>query len=316
MPIRSERLEKRIQEIQQFVSDRIERDQIFEAVSKELLKIADILKQGKITVQIVSYNRVSAQKLQHFLHKYDALKEAYRFSPILQIGNLNITNDTSANGQQLHKYKTLQSGDRITLGYEKQPEESTELLSGYYKEFYQQFAECNILCLVIAPKQMHKIDQIQLIEQISKTQISTVVVVVEMPEVAGESALQANTIKDEVLAWLQSHSHNKQKIEVYSTSQSELETFCHSLGTLNKRIAEDILINQLAARLLTQLTLIEKFLIKKVTELETEIQQVQASLLIVGGDQIRKFDETIRLINNDKASSIKEIKSSVNKLKG
>lgn len=271
--IRSERLERRIQEIQQFVNDRIERDPIFAAVSKEIPKIADTLKQGKLTVQIVSDNRVLAQNLQNFLHNYAPLKEACRFSPILQISKLNSTNDTSANSQ---------------------------------------LAECNILCLVIAPNQMHKIDEMQLIEKISKTPISTLVVVVEMSDVAGESALQANTIKDEVSAWLQTHSNIAQK-EVYSTSQSDIEMFCRSLGTLNKRKAEDIFIKQLTARLLIQLTLIEKFLIKQRRELEIEHQQAQASLPQVGGDRIRReFDETIRLINNDKTSVIREIKSNVN----
>ncbi len=271
--IKSERLERRIQEIQQFVNDRIEREPIFAAVSQELPNIADTLKQGKLTVQIVSDNRVLAQNLQNFLHNYDPLKEAYRFSPILQISKLNSTNDTSANSQ---------------------------------------LAECNILCLVIAPNQMHEIDEMQLIEKISKTPISTLVVVVEMSDVASESALQANTIKDEVSGWLQTHSNIAQK-EVYSTSQSDIEMFCRSLGTLNKRKAEDIFIKQLNARVLTQLTLIEKFLIKQHRELEIEHQQAQASLSKVGGDQIRIFDETIRLINNDKASVIREIKSSVNK---
>lgn len=271
--IKSEKLERRIQEIQQFVNDRIERDPIFAAVSQELPKIADTLKQGKLTVQIVSDNRALAQDIQNFIHNYNPLKEVYRFSPILQISKLNSTNDTSANSQ---------------------------------------LAECNILCLVIVPNQMHEIDQMQLIEKISKTPISTLVVVVEMSDVAGESALQANTIKDEVSAWLQTHSNIAQK-EVYSISQSDIEMFCRSLGTLNKRKAEDIFIKQLTARVLTQLTLIEKFLIKQERELKTEHEQAQASLPKVGGDQIRRFDETIRLINNDKASVIKEIKNSVNK---
>lgn len=87
-----------------------------------------------------------------------------------------------------------------------------------------------------------------------------------------------------------------------------------NLGTSNeRRAAEDIILKQVTTQLSTQLTLIENFLIKQERELKTEHEQAQASLPRVGGDQIRRFDETIRLINNDKASDIKEIKNSVNK---
>lgn len=87
-----------------------------------------------------------------------------------------------------------------------------------------------------------------------------------------------------------------------------------NLGTLNERkAAEDIILKQVTTQLSTQLTLIENFLINQHRELEIEHQQAQASLPKVGGDQIRRFDETIRLINPEKASVIKEIKNSVNK---
>jgi hypothetical protein len=313
MTIRSERLEKRIQELQQFVNDKIERDQIFEAVSKELVRIADTLKQGKLTVQIVSYNQVSAQKLQIFLHKYDDLEDTYRFAPILRICDLNSANGTYVNSQQLQKYQTLRSGDRITLGYEQQNEGSTELLSDSFNEFYQQLAECNILCLVIAPNQMHKLDQMQLIQKLGKTHVSTLVVVVDVPEVINETDLQVNSIKDKIRAWLQGRNDNVQKIEVYSNCESELEIFCHSLRTLTKRKSEDILIKQFSAQLLTELILVETYLIKQVRELEAIHQQDQANLQIVGGDRFRRqFDEAIRLINYDKVSIIRKIKSSVN----
>lgn len=82
MSLKCEKLANRIQEIQQFVAVRIEQGEIFKTVYQELVKIADSLRQGKLTIQIVSQNPVSAQALQKFFSTYNSLLKSYDFQTI------------------------------------------------------------------------------------------------------------------------------------------------------------------------------------------------------------------------------------------
>lgn len=399
----SERLANRIQEIQQFVDDRIDRDLIFKAVSQELVKIADSLKRGKLTVQIFGQNPVSAQAVQDFFSQRSTLEEFYHFKPISlfqapkqiespltavlvpqvnsanssilvetdyklapnqrvvigrgfqcqiclsekyvrasrhhteisfllnpdsqdtspswQICDLNSTNGTYVNGQRLQKCQMLQPGDIITLGYEKQTEESPEFLFKYHSnstfdipstetEFYPPLGDCDVFCLVIAPNKMHEIDQMQLLQKVSQTQISTLVVVLEISALTEQAVQQA--FKDEVITWLQSHITDTQKLEVYANYSSDLEMLCSSLQTLNKRKYEEVLTKRLTVSVLFQLTLIENFLSGQVKALETDNQQARTQLQIVGGERLRRqIDEKIRIINNDKVNVVREIKVKV-----
>ncbi|NES25430.1 MAG: hypothetical protein F6K41_42660, partial [Symploca sp. SIO3E6] len=67
MSLKSDKLAKRIQEIQQFLAARIEEDETYSEVSQELSKIAPSLAAGKLKIQIISSKLLSAQALQQFL---------------------------------------------------------------------------------------------------------------------------------------------------------------------------------------------------------------------------------------------------------
>jgi len=266
MSYKSEKLASRIQEIQQFVDVRIERYQTFPAVYQELARIADTLNQGKLIVQIVSHNPVSAQELKNFLNNHRTLTESYHFQSIL-------------------------------------------LLQELEQAVSQSTADCDVLCLVIAPNQMHTIDQMQLTKKVSQTQISILAVVVEVSELTDQAVQQVNTIKANVRAWLQGLSTNLPGFEVYSASQRELEMFCDSLETLVRRKHEDILTKRLTAQVSSQLTSIEDFLKNRVRTLETENQQDEAMLQEKGGERLRRtLDRTIRDITDEKGRVFKEIK--------
>ncbi|MBD1935653.1 MULTISPECIES: FHA domain-containing protein [Cyanophyceae] len=83
MSLKSDKLANRLQEIQQFVAARTAQNETFQVVEQELVKIADSLRQGKLTVQIVSHNPAPAQALQNFLSSYKPLPEFYNFQRML-----------------------------------------------------------------------------------------------------------------------------------------------------------------------------------------------------------------------------------------
>lgn len=145
-----------------------------------------------------------------------------------------------------------------------------------------------------------------------------------MPPIRSERLVRSERLEKRIQEIQQFVNDKIEQDQIFKTASQELVRIADTLnqGKLivqnlekpnERRAAEDNIIKEVTAQLSTQLTLVENFLIQQHRELEIEHQQAQASLPRVGGDQIRRFDETIKLINNDKVSVFKEIKSSVNK---
>ncbi|NJO73000.1 MAG: FHA domain-containing protein [Leptolyngbyaceae cyanobacterium RM1_406_9] len=78
MSVKSEKLVKNIQEIQQFVAARSQQHKTFEAIAQTLEKSVLSLQAGKLTLQIVSHNPNSATALYNLLRTCD-LSAAYQF---------------------------------------------------------------------------------------------------------------------------------------------------------------------------------------------------------------------------------------------
>ncbi len=410
MSLKSDKLANRLQEIQQFVVARTAQNETFQIVEQELVKIADSLRQGKLTIQIVSRNPVPAQALQNFLSSYKPLPEFYHFQTMLLLGepeqaapepaaalilqassgsttglqqtryelpinhrvvigrddsqcqiclpdqyawvsgrhaeiqsvlnsevdssrpnwqicNLNSTNGTYLNGQRLEDRQTVQSGDRITLGYENPTEKSPEFIfecqsqldsdvSSKVDEFYRQLVDCDILCLVLEPNQILTADEKQLIEKASISPISLLVVLVELAAPHHPVAQEIKTSIAELKARLQNQNSSLSlelvplRSHLADPDAKELDSFCKSLEKLVKRKPEDILIKRLTAQVVSQIALIEKFFNNQEKALEAEIQQDEAKVHGVKGDDWQKQTEkALKQINDDKAGFFKQAKA-------
>ncbi|MBW4490638.1 MAG: FHA domain-containing protein [Trichocoleus desertorum ATA4-8-CV12] len=412
MSLKSDKLANRLQEIQQFVAVRTGQNATLQVVEQELVKIADSLKQGKLTVQIVSHNPVPAQALQNFLSSYNPLPEFYNFQRMLlprepepaasepaaalilqissastpglqqtryelsinhrvligrddsqcqiclpnqyawvsgrhaeiqsvlnsevdssnpnwQICNLNSTNGTYLNGQRLQECQALQSGDRITLGYENPTEKSPEFIfecqshldSDVFPkldEFYRQLVDCDVLCLVLEPNQMLTPDEKQLIEKASISPISLLVLVVEIPEPHHPVAQEIKTSIADVKARLQNQNSSlslelvplRSPLADPDAKELDIDSFCKSLEKLVKRKPEDILIKRLTAQVVSQIALIEKFFNNQEKALEIEIQQDEAKLREGKGEDLqKKTDKSIRQLSDDKIEIFKQAKA-------
>lgn len=91
MSLKSEKLTQRLQEIQKFVAERTDRNETYVEVAEELMKITNSLKEGKLSVQIVSRYSTLSQALQNFCNNYETLQAGYQF---------NITNLPSNSNSQ------------------------------------------------------------------------------------------------------------------------------------------------------------------------------------------------------------------------
>jgi pSer/pThr/pTyr-binding forkhead associated (FHA) protein len=268
--------------------------------------------------------------------------EADRTRPIWEICDLNSRNGTYINGQRLEKCQALQIGDRITLGSEEPTEKSPELIfecqsgdadvSPENDTFYRELVDCDVLCLIADSNSMLGTDEKQLIEKASKSSITLLVVVVELPEPQSKLAQEIKTSMAEVKTWLQGQNSglsfelaplplrpfypDAQDTEVDSSQQKELDRLCKVLETLVRRKPEDILTKRLTAQVLSQLALLEGFLNKQEEALERESQQDETKLRGVKGDDLQKQTEkALKQLNDERVEFFKQTKAKLNQSK-
>lgn len=79
MSVKSEKLVKHIQEIQQFVAGRSHQHSACAAIAQALEKSVASLKEGKLMLQIVSHDPNSAKALYDLLRTHESLTAAYQF---------------------------------------------------------------------------------------------------------------------------------------------------------------------------------------------------------------------------------------------
>ncbi len=75
MSLKSDKLAKRIQAIQQFIAGRIDQNDAYIPVSQELVKLAESLAAGKIIIQIISTASPPTQALHNFLSHSQVLAD-------------------------------------------------------------------------------------------------------------------------------------------------------------------------------------------------------------------------------------------------
>lgn len=420
MSLKSEKLAQRLQEIQKFVAERITQDASYAVVAKELAEIAASLKEGKLTVQIVSRYPVPAQALQKFLNSYETLGEFYQFkiaslpnklepdkpeSPAAlirqeisanQIGqkppcyklstaqntvigrhpqcqillddsltlvsgrhaevqlipnpdsnnnspNWQICdrsrNGTYINGKRLQGCQILQTGDRITLTAPFASQTSPEFIFGYQShstfnkdECYNYLSYCDVLCLVVNPSQLLSTEEKQLIDKASKTQMSKLVVVVDVPKPDSQTAQLSKTKLVEIEAWLKSQNlgnslevaslllqafhPNTQGSSVAPSFQQELDNFTQALETLVKRKPEDIILKRITAQVLAQLDRIERVFDAQEEALRKEIQREEEKLQGLAREDLKEqAKKALKKTSDDKDKFFKQVKVELNQSK-
>jgi hypothetical protein len=75
MSLKSDKLTKRIQGIQQFIADKINQHETYQTVSKNLVNISAIQDNKKLTLQIISANSEAANNLQTQLNTSSIITE-------------------------------------------------------------------------------------------------------------------------------------------------------------------------------------------------------------------------------------------------
>ncbi len=297
MLTKSEKIAQRIQEICDFITPRVAENITFAAISQELEKISNVLKKGKLTVQIVSNEPVSALALYNFLSNYKTLPEFYQFS-----------------------VATLPN----------QPEQTAPKLSEF-----NQLVDCDVLCLVVELKQMLSSSEQWFVEQFSNTHAVKQFVVVDITDNSqSNQPIQSNTAGVE--EWIKSHNfepsieviplflypfyQNAQAITTDASLQNKLEQFCKSLEALVKRRPEDILIKRITTQVLFQLLQIERIFDREAELLKQEIKQAEGKLSSLKQSDLtydlkEQAEQAIKQVNEDKEKFFKQVKLEFNQSK-
>jgi hypothetical protein len=295
MLTKSEKLAQRIRELQDFIATRIKNDGRFAAINQQLEIFSGSLKAGKLTVQIVSNNLISAQALHNFLCAHKTLPESYQF----HVTSL--------------------------------PESAIPTSSEFY-----QLVDCDILCLVVDLKQALSNSEGWFIQQASQTQIAKRFVIVERPEISGQSDQLIQASIAEIEAKIQSHSPepsfqviplylypfypNVQETTVDSNSQRELEQFCKPLEALVRRKPEDVLVKRIGPQVLFQVAQVERVYDMEAEALRHEMQQVEGKLLSIKqsdstNELKEQVEQALEQINGDKEKFFRQVKLELNQSK-
>ena len=296
MLTKSEKLAQRIQEIHDFITNRVDQDVTFATISQELEKLSNTLKKGKLIVQIVSNDPVSAQALHNFLSNYKTLPEFYQFC---------IT--------------TLPS----------QPEQAAPKLNEFH-----QLVDCDVLCLVIELKQTLSSSEQWFIEQANNTHaVKKFVVVIPNNDGQLDQPIQVNMAGIE--EWIQSQNFEPSTevipLSLYpfypnvqattdSNLQHKLEQFCKSLEALVKRRPEDILIKRITTQMLFQLVQIERIFDMETELLKQEIRQAEEKLSSLRqsdltNDLKEQAEQALRQVNEEKEKFFRQVKLEFNQSK-
>lgn len=400
-------LTKYIQELQQFVTTRIDQAPILKTVVQDLTGLTKTLEMGKLLLHIVSQNSHAVQAVQKYLSHYQllpnfyqvesiALAEAILMQPKKTIATLTLQSDTPQqydlyrptseivmgrqeacqiclpdqyflvsgkhaemqylpdttepslgqwqirdlsrhgtylNGQRLNAWHSLKTGDRLTLGYAEATAESPELIfenladvSPPERSLYDQVANCDVLCLVIAANHPFSEVEQQIIQKAAESQITELIILVEASEVAGKLSQTTQKEIQTIAEWFKQHSlpipielflvpswssrSSTKSKQAASIAQASLEKCFETLEGIGKHQLEETLAKRLTRQATNELNLIEFLINRQIYKLEQEIQQNELQLRQPEANQSqREIEKAIKQISDYKNECLKEFKA-------
>ncbi|MGL4502258.1 MAG: FHA domain-containing protein, partial [Planktothrix sp.] len=251
------------------------------------------------------------------------------------ISDLKSTNGTFVNGQPVQgSQQILRSGDRVVLGGRagsaQAPEFVFECQSNLDLETnpIETRAQADVLCLVFNPSQPLSGEEKQLIEQGSKSQVSQITLVADLPPNSqGKPEILDNIKKIE--GWLKnypaqlvcfslrsSYSQDNDATVLAVDKQDELNNFYQQLEKFGQNKFEEILIQRGTQKALVQVARIEKICDRQQAKLIQEMEATEAKLQVSETRDLKEqLKKEIKNATQEKDALFKEIKYELSELK-
>lgn len=246
---------------------------------------------------------------------------------------------TYINGERLHEWQSLKTGDHLTLGYAEATAESPELLFEHLadvslpeRSLYDQVADCDVLCLVIAANSPFAEVEQQIIQKAVEFQITELVILVEASEVAGKLSQTTQKEIQTIADWFQQHrlpipvelflvpswsTRARTKSQPTATiAQTSLDKCFETLDAIGQHQLEETLAKRLTRQTTHELNLIEFLINRQIYKLEQEIQQSELQLRQPDTNHLqRELEKSIKQIHDYKTECAKEFKARLDQSK-
>ncbi|MBW4475168.1 MAG: hypothetical protein KME45_33035 [Stenomitos rutilans HA7619-LM2] len=284
MSLKTDKINQRIQDIQQFAAVRSERSSVFSAVYNELEKTSELLNEGKLVLHIVSEDPTLAVALQNLYKAHKTLPDLYKF----QITAL-------PSKPQIGEFDVL----CIVV-------DAGQILPDTIKRVLEKASQIPMLKLLMV------------IDMLSSDPDNQRRVQTAISEVDSWLSNQNPIAPHEITALLLLPFYPdslREKVEV--NFQKDLDKFCLSLEVLVKGKVEDILIKQATAQLLAQLAQIKTVFNQEEAELKVRLQEEERKLQGTGGIGGLKKDieKAFKKADMDRADFFKRAKEKSSSIK-
>lgn len=252
------------------------------------------------------------------------------------ISDLNSTNGTFVNGQRVQgDPQVLQSGDRVVLGATA----SSDRAAGFLFEcesnldvepdpLEEAIAQADILCLVFDPSHPLSREEKHLIEQASKSHVSKIALVADLPPSSQGNPETIDNIKN-IEEWLKNHpaqliclslrssySQDHDATVLAVDKQDELNHFYQELEQFGQSKLEDILIQRGTQKAMAQVARIEEICDQQQAKIIQEMNSTESKLQVSDTRDLKEqLKKEIKNATQEKDALFKEIKYEMSELK-
>jgi pSer/pThr/pTyr-binding forkhead associated (FHA) protein len=252
------------------------------------------------------------------------------------ISDLKSTNGTFVNGQPVQgSQQILRSGDRVVLGGRagsaQAPEFVFECQSNLDLEtnpLEKAIAQADVLCLVFNPSHPLSAEEKHLIEQGSKSQVSQITLVADLPPNSQGKPEILDNIKN-IEGWLKNYSAQLVCLSLRSSysqahdatvlavdKQDELNNFYQQLEKFGQNKLEEILIQRGTQNAMAQVARIEEICDRQQATLIQKREATEAKLQVSETRDLKEqLKKEIKNATQEKDALFKEIKYEISELK-
>jgi|GEM_PF-2584229 len=260
-----------------------------------------------------------------------------------QICDRNSTNGTFVNGQRVKDAQLLNSGDVVTLAYPQTGENVAEFAfqvpvsAGNPTEGNHQSLDVvdgDLLMIVIDGRQQLSLTEKDFIKYLDRTYIAQQFLLVDLPDVKQEPQLAQNIESNlnSIKSWLNNDLKEQdfQLVPLYLTPfyledyrgqvdfklQKKQEQFIKTLSNIIKRQTENILVQTIAAKVISTVAPIEPLLARQQQKLADKLAQEEHKLESLSQINLKAVNKNaIAEANQSKDRFFKQTKQEINQSK-
>jgi hypothetical protein len=298
--------------------------------------------QGQTSSSLVEISLPMYKKVSSCHAKICHVKSLNSTSISWQICDLNSTNGTYINGQQIKGCQILKSGDKITLGYPNTSAKAPEFIfeNPSHDVFHTssgngQSIDADLVCLVISPNQELNNSEKELVAQLNQVNIAGFIVVIDNDGLNSQENQKLFSQRSYIQSWMQSQYpdlapksdivalplhpfySNISPPQLSPQVQQQFNEFSENLISLAKTDGQAILLNRVHLQIQEQIQHIDQILSAQQESLNKERQRTESMLQNRDIEYWKEhFTRTVKLISEEREDFFGQARSNLNRESG